>query len=53
MTVEIIKTYSGYARTFGRIKTTTSYAYRCTVCELITLKKEEATLHLKCKGDKK
>ena len=53
MTVEIIKTYSGYQRSFGQIKTTISYAYRCKKCELITLNKKEASQHLKCKGDSK
>lgn len=51
--VEIIKTQTGYARADGGIKLTVSYAYRCKVCELITLSKKEATPHLKCKGEQK
>jgi hypothetical protein len=50
MNVDIIKTYTGYARSSGRIKSTVAYAYRCRVCELIMLTKKEATPHLKCKG---
>lgn len=47
--VEVIKTYTGYARTHGRVKSTIGYAYRCSKCGLITLNKEEAKPHLKCK----
>ena len=51
--VEIIKTYTGYTRTEGRVKATIGYAYRCAVCELITISKKEATPHLKCKEKQK
>ena len=47
--VEIIKTYTGYPRSEGRIKSTISYVYRCKRCGFLTLSKAEATPHLKCK----
>ncbi len=49
--IEVIKTYTGYTRPQGQIKMTLAYAYRCKVCELITLNKKEAKAHLKCKGE--
>ena len=51
--VEIIKTFTGYARAHGRIKSTVGSAYRCKVCGFITLSKKEATPHLKCKEKQK
>lgn len=51
MTVEVIKTYTGYPRPAGTVKMTLAYAYRCKACELIMLNKKEASTHLKCKGE--
>ena len=51
--IEVIKTYAGEPRTHGRVKITIGYAYRCKACELITLDKKEAKVHLKCKGEQK
>lgn len=51
--VEVINTYTGYSRTHGRVKSTIGYAYRCAKCGLITLNKEEAKPHLKCKEKEK
>jgi len=47
--IELIKTYSGYTRPEGRVKTTIGYAYRCKKCGFITMSKEAAQPHLKCK----
>ena len=51
--VEVIKTYTGDPRTFGRVKMTLGYAYRCAGCGLITTSKEEAKPHLTCKEKQK
>jgi len=51
MTVEVIKTYTGYSRPAGAVKMTLAYAYRCKACKLIMLNKKEASTHLKCKGE--
>lgn len=51
--IEIIKTYTGYARSQGRVKSTVGYAYRCAICGLITVSKEEAKPHVNCKEKQK
>jgi hypothetical protein len=47
--VEIIKTYTGTMWAQGTAKMTIGYAYRCIVCEFITINKDEAKTHLTCK----
>ena len=43
--IEIVKTYSGYARPEGRIKMTIGYVYRCKLCGVYKTDTKALTAH--------
>ena len=50
MSIETIKTYSGYDRLTDRLKVTVSYMHRCTKCGTIKPSKHEMNKH-DCKNE--
>jgi len=43
--IEVIRTFAGYPRWEGKVKSTFGIAYRCTLCGKITFLKKEIEKH--------